>query len=59
MIKNYFKIAIRNLWRNKVFASINIFGLAVGFTCCLLISGFLYDELSYDKFPKMQKIFIG
>jgi len=55
MIKNYIKIAIRNLWRNKVFASINIFGLAVGFTCCLLISGFLYDEMSYDKFPKDAK----
>jgi len=51
MIKNYFKIAFRNLLRNKAFASINIFGLAVGFTCCLLISGFLYNELNYDKFP--------
>ncbi|GAB2842375.1 ADOP family protein [Ferruginibacter profundus] len=55
MIKNYFKIAIRSLLKNKVFASINIFGLAVGFTCCLLISGFLYSELSYDKFPKDAK----
>jgi putative ABC transport system permease protein len=55
MIKNYFKIAIRNLLKNKAFASINIFGLAVGFTCCLLISGFLYSELSYDKFPKDAK----
>jgi putative ABC transport system permease protein len=55
MIKNYFKIAIRNLLKNKAFTSINIFGLAVGFTCCLLISGFLYDELSYDKFPKDAK----
>ena len=52
MIKNYFKIALRNLLKNKAFASINIFGLAVGFTCCLLISLFLLDELSYDKFPK-------
>jgi putative ABC transport system permease protein len=43
------------LMRNKIFASINIFGLAVGFTCCLLISGFLYDELSYDTFPKDAK----
>jgi putative ABC transport system permease protein len=51
MIKNYFKIAFRNLLKNKAFASINIFGLAVGFTCCLLISGFLYSEMSYDKFP--------
>ncbi len=52
MIKNYFKIAFRNLLKNKAFTIINIFGLAVGFTCCLLISSFLYDELSYDKFPK-------
>ena len=55
MIKNYFKIAFRSLLKNKAFASINIFGLAVGFTCCLLISGFLYSELSYDKFPKDAK----
>jgi len=55
MIKNYFKIAIRNLFKNKAFTAINIFGLAVGFTCCLLISGFLYDELNYDKFPKDAK----
>jgi len=55
MIKNYFKIALRNLMRNKVFTFINVFGLAVGFTCCLLISGFLYDELSYDKFPANAK----
>ena len=55
MIKNYFKIALRNLLKNKAFAFINIFGLAVGFTCCLLISGFLYSELNYDKFPKDAK----
>jgi putative ABC transport system permease protein len=55
MIKNYFKIAFRNLLKNKAFASINIFGLAIGFTCCLLISGFLYSELSYDKFPRDAK----
>lgn len=55
MIKNYFKIAVRNLMRNKVFTFINVFGLAIGFTCCLLISGFLYDELSYDKFPANAK----
>lgn len=55
MIKNYLKIAFRNLLRNKAFAAINIFGLAVGFACCLLISGFLYNELSYDNFPKDAK----
>ncbi|MEO6669524.1 MAG: ABC transporter permease [Ferruginibacter sp.] len=51
MFNNYFKIAFRNLRRNKVFSFINIFGLAVGFTCCMLIAAFLYSELSYDKFP--------
>lgn len=55
MIKNYFKIAVRNFIRNKAFAFINIFGLAIGLTCCLLISGFLYNELSYDKFPQDAK----
>jgi len=55
MIKNYFKIAWRNLMRNKIFSFINIFGLSVGFTCCLLISGFLYSELNYDKFPADSK----
>ena len=55
MIKNYFKIAWRNIVRNKAFSAINIFGLAVGFTCCLLISAFLYDELSFDKYPSHSK----
>ncbi|MFT3911704.1 MAG: ABC transporter permease [Ferruginibacter sp.] len=55
MLKNYFKIAFRNLARNKAFSFINIFGLAVGFTCCMLISSFLYSELSYDQFPDHAK----
>jgi putative ABC transport system permease protein len=49
MLKNYFRIAVRNLFKNKVFSFINIFGLAVGLTCCMLIAAFLYEELSYDK----------
>ena len=57
MIKNYFKIALRNMLKNKAFASINIFGLAVGFTCCLLISAFLLDELGFDKFKDSQNIY--
>lgn len=52
MIKNYFKIAWRNLQKNKIFSFINIFGLAVGFTCCMLIGSFIYSELNYDKFPE-------
>jgi putative ABC transport system permease protein len=49
MIRNYFKIAFRNLVHNKVFSSINIFGLAVGLATCLLIMLYIFDELSYDK----------
>ena len=55
MLKNYFKIAIRNLWKNKGFSFINIFGLAVGIAVCLLIILFVIDELSYDKFNKNSK----
>ncbi|MEZ4900843.1 MAG: ABC transporter permease [Spirosomataceae bacterium] len=50
MIKNYFKIALRNLARNKVYSFINIFGLAVGIATCLIITIFVQDELSYDRF---------
>jgi putative ABC transport system permease protein len=50
MIKNYFKIALRNLLRHKVFSFINITGLAFGFTCCLLLVLYLQHELSYDRF---------
>jgi len=50
MFKNYFKIAFRNLWRNKAFSAINIFGLALGLAVCLLITLFVSDELSYDKY---------
>ncbi len=50
MIKNYFKTAWRNLRKNKAFSFINIFGLAIGLTCFMLISAFVYNELSYDKY---------
>lgn len=52
MFKNYFSIALRNLWRNKGFSAITIFGLAIGMTTCLLITLFVTDELSYDRFNK-------
>lgn len=55
MIKNYFKIALRNLRKNKAFSFINIFGLAIGLTCFMLISVFVYNELSYDKYPANAK----
>jgi len=50
MIKNYFKTAWRNLLHNKTFSLINIFGLALGMTCSLLIMLWLKDELKKDKF---------
>ena len=48
MIRNYVKIALRNLAANKVFAAINILGLSVGLACFMLIAVFVYDELNYD-----------
>lgn len=50
MIKNYFKIAFRNLWKNKGYSAINIFGLAIGLATCLLITLYVVNELSYDRF---------
>jgi putative ABC transport system permease protein len=50
MIKNYFKIAFRNLWRDKAFSVINIFGLAIGIASCLIIMLFVQNELSFDKY---------
>ncbi len=49
MFKNYVKIALRNLLKNKAYSFINIIGLAVGMACCLLILFYVYDELSYDR----------
>ena len=50
MLKNYFKVAIRNLFRHKFYSFINIFGLTTGIAVSLLILFYIYDELSYDKF---------
>ncbi|MBO3698296.1 ABC transporter permease [Roseivirga sp. E12] len=50
MIKNYIKVALRNVARQKFFAFINITGLAVGISCCLLILTYVMEELSYDNF---------
>lgn len=49
MLQNYLKIAFRNLLRNKVYSFINIAGLALGVACCLLLTLYIQDELSYDK----------
>jgi putative ABC transport system permease protein len=50
MIRNYFKIARRNLAANKAFAAINIVGLSIGLACFMLIAVFVYDELNYDTY---------
>ncbi|HWB26462.1 MAG TPA: ABC transporter permease [Chitinophagaceae bacterium] len=50
MFKNYLKVALRNLWKNKAFSAINIIGLATGLAVCLLIVLFVMDELSYDRY---------
>src|SRR6478736_5364648 len=50
MLRNYFKIAFRNLCRHRVFYLINILGLSVGMTACLLIFLYVRFELSYDSF---------
>jgi len=50
MLKNYFKIALRNLRKSKLYSFINIGGLAIGLACCLTIGLFIWDELSYDRF---------
>ena len=50
MIKNYFKTALRNLSRNKVYSLINIAGLSIGLACAMLIILYVKDEVSYDRF---------
>jgi putative ABC transport system permease protein len=50
MFRNYLKIAIRNLLKYRFISFINLFGLTVGLTCCLLITTYILNELSYDKF---------
>ena len=52
MFRNYIQIGLRNLWKNKKFSFINIFGLATGMACSLLIFLFVTDELSYDRYHK-------
>ena len=50
MFKNYFKTALRNLTRNKVYSFINITGLSLGLACSMLIILYVKDEVSYDRF---------
>jgi len=52
MLKNYLKIAFRNIRNHASFSFVNIFGLAVGLACFVLIALWMQDELSFDKFHK-------
>lgn len=50
MLRNYFKIALRTLWRNKLYTSLNVGGLAIGLAACLLMALYVNHEFSYDGF---------
>lgn len=50
MFKNYIKIALRNITKQKLYSLINIVGLTLGITCCIIIYLFIQDEYSFDKF---------
>lgn len=62
MIKNFFKTAVRNLVRNRIYSIINILGLSLGLACALLIILYIKDEASYDKFhvhsKQLYRIFV-
>jgi len=55
MIKSYFRVALRNLVKRKGYSFLNIFGLAIGIVCCLLIFQYVAFEKSYDDFPEKAK----
>ena len=58
MLKNYFVITIRNLFKHRFYSFINISGLAIGITCSILILLWVADEVSYDKFiPKADRLY--
>src|SRR5689334_12848886 len=58
MIRNYFKIAWRNIIKNRVFSFINIAALAIGLACFTLIALYVVDELSYDRYnEKVNRIY--
>ena len=55
MFSNYFKIAWRSLWKNKLFSGINIVGLAIGIASCLLLLSYVAFQFSYDSFHQNRK----
>src|ERR1700753_1562774 len=58
MFKNYFRIALRNFWRNKVFSLINILGLSIGISASLVIFLLVHHEFTFDRFePQRDRIY--
>ncbi len=58
MLKNYLKVTLRNIVKQKIYSVITVVGLAVGITCCLLIMLYVKQELSYDTFyPHADKVY--
>jgi len=58
MLKHYLTIALRNFRKHKTYSFINLFGLAIGIACCLLILTYIHDEWTYDRFhPNAETIF--
>jgi predicted permease len=59
MIKNYFRIAFRNIQRHKGYSFINIVGLALGMACCILIISWVKDEMATDKYhSKLDSLYL-
>ena len=52
MLKNYLRVALRNLLHHKAYSAINIAGLAIGMACCILIVQYVRFEWSYDRFHR-------
>lgn len=58
MLKNYFKIAFRNLWKTKAYSFLNIIGLAIGIACASLIFLWIENEMTYnDHFANKEHIY--
>jgi putative ABC transport system permease protein len=58
MIRNYFKVAVRNILKHKFFSAINILGMTIGITASLLLILYIVDELSFDRFhTKAERIY--
>src|SRR4051812_26066161 len=59
MLKNYFKIAFRNLWKSKGYTFINILGLTIGMASAILILLWIQNEMSYDRsYKKADRLYI-